>query len=346
MLAAAALVAGGPAHAATAPPLPEVEGVPVLGQAWVGNVTDDRLAVLTVHGLRRVDGGTVLYYSMGLRVQDQRGDAAHFDAYGNGNNYVLNQGGAVSLVCTAAAIDPEHDVAYSALRLDSSRRCISTKNIDFTAGADELGKAVVGYTVLAPVPTDVSTVDVLIGSQLVQGVPVEDGLLEPAVEDPAPAVGTGWPTVETSAVAEAVAPEKAVFDLRAQVEDVAKKLTEATRGGVKELDLDATVLFATDEASLTSTAGSVIREAAAEITEAGTRGTITVTGHTDSNASEAYNLDLSKRRAAAVAAALKRRLPGSISIRRVGKGESEPIASNETARGRALNRRVTITLPQ
>ena len=71
-----------------------------------------------------------------------------------------------------------------------------------------------------------------------------------------------------------------------------------------------------------------------------------MTGHTDSTASDAYNLDLSNRRAAAVVSALAPRIPPGITITAVGKGESEPIADNGTPEGRALNRRVTITLPQ
>lgn len=346
--AAAAIAAAVPAVAATAPSLPTVPGVPVLGQAYIGNVTDGRLAVLTVHGLRRVDGATVLYYSMGLRPQDQSGDRSPFFAsYGNGNNYVLNQNGAAAgLECTAAAIDLASSVAYSALRTDDVGRCISTRNLDLSPPKDELGRATVGWVLLAPVPESVRTVDVLVGSAMIQGVPVEDGLLEPAVQEAAPAVGTGWPTVDTARVSEAFEPEKAVFALRSQVEDTQKQVTKATRPGGAELDLDASVLFATDKATLTSKASAIIAEAAKQVTAAGSSGTITVTGHTDSNASDAYNLDLSKRRAAAVAAALKPRIPKGITIRSVGKGETEPIADNGTAAGRALNRRVTITLPK
>ncbi len=76
LAAAAALTcAAVPARAATSPP-PSVPGVPVLGQAWMGDTTDARLAVLTVHGVRRLPGATALYYSMGLRAQDQNGDDA------------------------------------------------------------------------------------------------------------------------------------------------------------------------------------------------------------------------------------------------------------------------------
>lgn len=342
---AAALAAAAPAGATAPPPLPAVEGVPVLGQAWLGNVADSRLAVLTIHGVRRIPGASVVYYSMGLRAADRTGSTAFFGAYGNGNNYVLNQNGVTSLPCVAAAIDLANGKAYSALRVKTGQHCISTSVVDFDAPKDALGKAPVGYTVLAPIPAGVDTVDVLVGSALVQSVPVQDGPLEPVVDDPAPAVGTGWPRIETGPIAEAYQPEKAVFPLRTQIQDVAEEVATTTKDGQDELQLDAAVLFATDKATLTPRAGRIIDRAAKRITAAGTAGTIIVTGHTDNTASDAYNLDLSRRRAAAVAAALRTRLPSGVTIRTVGKGETEPIADNSTAQGRALNRRVTITLP-
>jgi outer membrane protein OmpA-like peptidoglycan-associated protein len=68
---------------------------------------------------------------------------------------------------------------------------------------------------------------------------------------------------------------------------------------------------------------------------------IFVVGHTDSRGSEAYNHDLSIRRAQAVADYLINR--HAISKSRLvvdGSGESTPIADNQTATGRAMNRRV------
>lgn len=68
-----------------------------------------------------------------------------------------------------------------------------------------------------------------------------------------------------------------------------------------------------------------------------------VVGHTDSTASPSYNLDLSHRRAQAVATALKPLVTvagATFSID--GKGETQPVASNATAEGRAENRRVSI----
>ncbi|MCB9785282.1 MAG: OmpA family protein [Deltaproteobacteria bacterium] len=69
---------------------------------------------------------------------------------------------------------------------------------------------------------------------------------------------------------------------------------------------------------------------------------VTVEGHTDSDASDAHNLDLSQRRAAAVVRWLVERSVAPGRLTPVGKGEGEPIADNDTSSGRALNRRVEI----
>lgn len=69
---------------------------------------------------------------------------------------------------------------------------------------------------------------------------------------------------------------------------------------------------------------------------------VRIEGYTDEQASEAHNLELSQERAEAV----KRILVGfGVAADRldpVGLGEADPIASNDTAEGRALNRRVEL----
>jgi hypothetical protein len=70
--------------------------------------------------------------------------------------------------------------------------------------------------------------------------------------------------------------------------------------------------------------------------------TATIEGHTDSDASDAYNLDLSSRRAASVVAWLVERGVAAGRLAAVGRGESEPVADNETAAGKAANRRVEV----
>ena len=71
---------------------------------------------------------------------------------------------------------------------------------------------------------------------------------------------------------------------------------------------------------------------------------IDVMGHTDSTGSDAYNEDLSKRRADAVAGYLTMRGVSRARIETIGYGERYPIADNATAEGRARNRRVEIRI--
>ena len=67
---------------------------------------------------------------------------------------------------------------------------------------------------------------------------------------------------------------------------------------------------------------------------------ITVEGHTDSDGSDVYNLDLSQRRAQAVVDYLIAHGVNSANIVAKGYGETTPIASNATAAGKARNRRI------
>ncbi|WP_372768115.1 SUMF1/EgtB/PvdO family nonheme iron enzyme [Pseudoalteromonas sp.] len=68
-------------------------------------------------------------------------------------------------------------------------------------------------------------------------------------------------------------------------------------------------------------------------------------GHTDSSASKDYNLELGKRRALAVKAFLQPHLQNEIRIREIqSQGMSNPAADNATVEGKALNRRVEITV--
>lgn len=74
------------------------------------------------------------------------------------------------------------------------------------------------------------------------------------------------------------------------------------------------------------------------------RSLIDVAGHTDSDGSDDYNIDLSRRRAASVSRYLTSQQldPQRFSVE--GRGEREPIASNASARGKQQNRRVEITI--
>ena len=71
---------------------------------------------------------------------------------------------------------------------------------------------------------------------------------------------------------------------------------------------------------------------------------ITVEGHTDSIGSDAYNQKLSENRALSVSQYLLSKGVKQQRLAAIGKGEREPIADNSTDQGRALNRRVELTL--
>ncbi|WP_274006307.1 OmpA family protein [Vibrio parahaemolyticus] len=70
-----------------------------------------------------------------------------------------------------------------------------------------------------------------------------------------------------------------------------------------------------------------------------------VVGHTDSTGSALYNQNLSERRAQAIVNKLVELGVTPTQLEWKGEGESQPVADNNTAQGRAKNRRVEITIP-
>ena len=71
---------------------------------------------------------------------------------------------------------------------------------------------------------------------------------------------------------------------------------------------------------------------------------IDVIGHTDNVGNESYNQELSARRAGSVAAILAQSGVSQSRMRAYGRGELKPTESNDTANGRATNRRVEIII--
>ena len=71
---------------------------------------------------------------------------------------------------------------------------------------------------------------------------------------------------------------------------------------------------------------------------------ILIVGHTDSVGTDAYNNDLSQRRANAAGAYLQSLGVAQSRLKMTGKGETEPIQSNDTDAGRQANRRVEIAI--
>lgn len=109
--------------------------------------------------------------------------------------------------------------------------------------------------------------------------------------------------------------------------------------------LSADTYFDFDKSVLKPEGKAAIRQLAQELNSRGANlQKITVVGNTDSKGSDTYNQKLSERRAAAVGNFLiENGVPGTI-IEAYGNGERNPVASNDTAQGRAQNRRVDITV--
>jgi outer membrane protein OmpA-like peptidoglycan-associated protein len=109
------------------------------------------------------------------------------------------------------------------------------------------------------------------------------------------------------------------------------------------LVMPGNITFPTNQSALKSDFYSVL-DSVALVLEEYEKTVIVVAGYTDSTGSESYNQKLSEQRAESVAAYLKTKgvLPARFEV--VGFGENNPIADNSTAEGRALNRRVELTL--
>lgn len=103
------------------------------------------------------------------------------------------------------------------------------------------------------------------------------------------------------------------------------------------------VLFAVDSTAVSSTSQRDLLTVATSLNRY-PDSTVNVIGHTDSTGAAAYNLDLSQRRAQAVAAVLAQGGVAPGRIRALGRGEDAPVATNQTPEGRQQNRRVEIVI--
>ncbi|MBW3554600.1 MAG: OmpA family protein [Gemmatimonadetes bacterium] len=103
------------------------------------------------------------------------------------------------------------------------------------------------------------------------------------------------------------------------------------------------ILFDFDSATLRSQARSNLQELADNLRQY-ERTDVLIIGHTDATGSDAYNQTLSERRARSAADYLQQLGVGSERISTRGMGENDPVASNDTAEGQQLNRRVEVVI--
>jgi len=122
---------------------------------------------------------------------------------------------------------------------------------------------------------------------------------------------------------------------------VSVKPVEPAQSEVITLSDAGDVLFAFNQSELTPTAKSQLDSIMGKLEDADVV-SIKVVGFTDSVGSDAYNQALSQRRASSVAEYLLSQGVAPNKITSEGKGESQPVADNETDEGRAKNRRVEL----
>lgn len=103
------------------------------------------------------------------------------------------------------------------------------------------------------------------------------------------------------------------------------------------------ILFATNSTSVSGASRSDLSALASSINSYPDT-TVNVVGHTDSEGAAAFNFDLSQRRAQAVTSVLINAGVSPQRIRSTGRGEDQPVATNQTNEGRQANRRVEIII--
>ena len=129
--------------------------------------------------------------------------------------------------------------------------------------------------------------------------------------------------------------------LRAELERTGVSVTRI--GDNITLNMPGNITFATNSADLNANFFDVLNSVSLVVNEFN-QTVIEVAGHTDNTGSDAYNQQLSERRANAVAAYLRTRNVLADRMITVGMGEGRPITANDTEAGRQLNRRVELTL--
>ena len=109
----------------------------------------------------------------------------------------------------------------------------------------------------------------------------------------------------------------------------------------QSITIQAEALFDFDKSVLKPAGKKSIDDAIAKMSQLDVE-VIIATGHTDSRGTDAYNQKLSERRATTVKNYMVSKGIPAAKISTLGKGESQPVATNKTDAGRAKNRRVDI----
>ena len=135
-----------------------------------------------------------------------------------------------------------------------------------------------------------------------------------------------------------------------QMDQQAKEIDQSIPGAKVErvgegiqVTFESGLLFDFDSDVIKPTAAANLQELARSLNKFG-NSNILIVGHTDSQGDDAYNMSLSQRRANSASAYLQSQGVPSTRISTSGRGEAEPVASNDTEAGRSQNRRVEVAI--
>jgi outer membrane protein OmpA-like peptidoglycan-associated protein len=135
-----------------------------------------------------------------------------------------------------------------------------------------------------------------------------------------------------------------------QMDQRAKEIQQTVAGATVErvgegllVTFESGLLFDFDSDALRASARDNLRNLAQSLQKSPNTN-VMIVGHTDAQGTDAYNQGLSERRASAAAAYLAEQGVARSRLIVRGRGESEPVASNDAESGRAQNRRVEVAL--
>lgn len=174
----------------------------------------------------------------------------------------------------------------------------------------------------------------VIGNRLDKKGSRKGGTIAGAVAGAAVGAGVGY----------ALDSQEKAFEKELEEERAANEIEiERVRDDLLKLTLDSEVSFDYNSAAIKPAFQQSLTKLANVLSKYD-RNRVTIVGHTDSTGSDAYNQNLSVRRAESVVAELRNRGVPSDILTAEGRGEREPRADNGTEAGRQLNRRVEILI--
>lgn len=135
-----------------------------------------------------------------------------------------------------------------------------------------------------------------------------------------------------------------------QMDQQAKELDQSIPGAKVErvgegiqVTFDSGLLFDFDSDKIRPDAAKNFQELANSLKKFG-NSNLLIVGHTDSQGEDAYNMSLSQRRANSASAYLQSLGVPASRMSTSGRGEAEPVSTNDTEAGRQLNRRVEVAI--